>query len=82
MQVRHNCASHSVMDELGRTMGQMYASQSLWDTTVWIPKRIDALFTQKQAIFANINQSGFVSTLIFCVSIAQIFSGLLNQRVL
>lgn len=59
MEVRHNCASHSVMDELGCTMGQTYAGQSLWDTTVWIPKRTDTLFTQEQAIFAYIHQLGF-----------------------
>lgn len=59
MEVRHTCASHSVMDELGCTMGQTYAGQSLWDTTVWIPKRTDTLFTQEQAIFAYIHQLGF-----------------------
>lgn len=82
MEVRHNCSSHSVMDELGCTTGQMYAGQTLWDTTVWIPKRTEVLFTQNQAIFANINQLGFVSTLIFCVSIAWMFLVLLNQCVL
>lgn len=48
------------MDKLGHTTEQMYACQSLWDTTVMIPKRIDVLFTQKQAIFANIHQLGFL----------------------
>lgn len=70
------------MDELGCTTEQMHAGQSLWDPTVGILKRTDVLFMQKQAIFANIHQLGFLSTLIFCVSIAQIFLGLLNQCVL
>lgn len=41
-------------------MGQMHASQDLCDTTVWIPKRTNVLFTEEQALFAYVHQLGFI----------------------
>lgn len=41
-------------------MGQIHASQDLCDTTMWIPKRTNVLFTEEQALFAYVHQLGFI----------------------
>lgn len=48
-------------------LGGMHAGQCLCDTTTWISKRTNVLFTEEQVIFAYVHRLRFIHIILLCL---------------